>query len=66
MAARDLGERAAALRVGSPGGARSHWKELVTFETADEDLAFLNTEIAAALGSAVDGQLELTMYLVKN
>lgn len=41
-------------------------KELVTFETADEDLAFLNTEIAVALGSAVDGQLELTMYLVKN
>ncbi|MDH3306813.1 MAG: DUF3237 domain-containing protein [Acidimicrobiia bacterium] len=38
--------------------------ELLTFETADQDLGFLNTSIAVGLGSVRAGQLELTVWLV--
>lgn len=57
--------RAGGISLAGEERGSAYPKELVTFETADEALAFLNTEIAVALGSAVNGQLELTMYLVK-
>lgn len=39
-------------------------RELITFETADENLGFLNTAIGVGLGSATDGTLRLEIYLV--
>lgn len=39
--------------------------ELITFETANEDLAFLNTEIAVGLGRGEGADLTLDIYLVK-
>ena len=40
-------------------------QELITFETQREDLAFLNTSIGVGLGRGKDGQLDLTIYLVR-
>lgn len=40
-------------------------KELVTFQTANEDLAWLNNEIAVVFGHGEAGKLSLTFYLVK-
>jgi hypothetical protein len=37
----------------------------MTFETANEDLAFLNNEIAVGLGRAEGPELTLDVYLVK-
>lgn len=42
----------------------AHPRELITFETADESLGFLNTSIAVGLGSVSDGTLQLVIYLV--
>lgn len=39
-------------------------QELLTFQTADEDLAFLNTAIGVALGRAEGSSLQLTVYTV--
>ena len=39
-------------------------KELITFRTASEDLAFLNGAVAVALGTAEGTSLSLTFYLV--
>lgn len=40
-------------------------RELITFHTGNEDLAWLNTEIAVAFGSGGDGSLHLEVYLVR-
>ena len=48
--------------VDSPTQARP--QELITFQTGNDDLAFLNTAIAVGLGSGESGQLVLTIYLV--
>ncbi|MFP5332016.1 MAG: DUF3237 family protein [Acidimicrobiia bacterium] len=40
-------------------------RELITFHTGNEDLAWLNTEIAVALGSGADGAIQLEVYLVR-
>ena len=39
--------------------------ELITFETANEDLAFLNTAIGVGLGRGEGADLSLDIYLVK-
>jgi hypothetical protein len=39
-------------------------RELLTFETADADLAWLNTAIAVAVGRGEGTTLELTVYTV--
>lgn len=41
-------------------------RELLTFETADESLAFLNNAIAVALGKGAAGTLTLEVYLVQD
>ena len=41
-------------------------RELITFETADESLAFLNTSIAVGLGKGAEGALKLDVYLVSD
>ena len=39
--------------------------ELITFETANEDLAFLNTAIGVGLGRGEGADLNLEIYLVR-
>ncbi|MBK5266703.1 MAG: DUF3237 family protein [Acidimicrobiia bacterium] len=39
-------------------------RELITFQTADDSLGFLNTAIAVGLGSANQSTLTLEVYLV--
>ncbi|MEX1125896.1 MAG: hypothetical protein WD895_10585 [Acidimicrobiia bacterium] len=41
-------------------------KELVTFQTGNEDLAWLNTEIGVAFGHGAAGRLTLEIYLAKS
>jgi hypothetical protein len=40
-------------------------RELLTFETANEDLAFLNTSVGVAVGRGEGPNLSLTVYLVQ-
>jgi hypothetical protein len=40
-------------------------RELITFQTGYEDLAWLNSEIGVALGHGEAGRLTLEIYLVK-
>jgi hypothetical protein len=40
-------------------------KELITFQTGNEDLAWLNTEVAVAIGHGEAGRLTLEIFLVK-
>ena len=40
-------------------------KELITFETGNEDLAWLNNEIGVAFGHGEGGNISLTIYLVR-
>ncbi len=40
-------------------------KELITFHTGNEDLAWLNSEIGVAFGHGEGGKLSLDIYLVK-
>lgn len=40
-------------------------RELLVFETADPDLAWLNTAIGVAVGTLEENQLELTVYTVE-
>jgi len=39
-------------------------QELIVFETANEDLAFLNSAVAVALGGIVGNRLSLTVSLI--
>ena len=43
----------------------AHPKELMTFHTGNEDLAWLNNKVAVALGKGLDGAIELDIYLIK-
>lgn len=43
----------------------AHPKELITFHTGNEDLAWLNTEVAVATGRGLDGEIELEIHLIK-
>lgn len=40
-------------------------KELITFETGNEDLAWLNNEVAVAFGTGANGEIALELYLIK-
>ena len=40
-------------------------KELITFSTANEDLAWLNDEVAVAFGHGEGGKLTLEIFLVR-
>jgi hypothetical protein len=40
-------------------------KELITFETGNEDLAWLNNEVAVAFGHGAEGKLALDVYLLR-
>lgn len=40
-------------------------KELIIFETGNEDLAWLNDEVAVAFGTGGNGRLSLEVYLIR-
>jgi hypothetical protein len=40
-------------------------RELVMFQTGNEDLAWLNNEVGVAFGHGEDGRIELELYLIK-
>lgn len=40
-------------------------KELIVFQTGNEELAWLNNEVAVAFGHGAGGRITLEMYLVK-
>ena len=40
-------------------------KELIVFETGNEDLAWLNNEVAVAFGHGADGKITLEIYLIR-
>lgn len=40
-------------------------KELIVFETGNEDLAWLNNEVAVAFGHGAAGKIMLDIYLIK-
>lgn len=41
-------------------------KELIVFETGNEDLAWLNNEVAVAFGTGAGGKITLDIYLIKS
>ncbi len=41
-------------------------RELITFQTGSEDLAWLNDAIGVALGRGAEGRIEIEVYLVKD
>ena len=43
----------------------AHPKELITFQTGNEDLAWLNNEVAVAFGKGLDGHIDLDIYLIR-
>ncbi len=59
------GDDAVAYEAHGRAGAKGI-KELITFRTGSEDLAFLNGEVAVALGKTEGSALSLIFYLVKS
>lgn len=58
--------RATGVSLAGEERGTAHPQELLTFQTADEDLAFLNERIGVALGTGVGSDLTLTVYLVSS
>jgi len=54
---------ATGLSIGGEDGV-ANIQELVRFETANEDLAFLNGRVGVAIGTGKGPKLDLTVYLV--
>ncbi len=44
----------------------AHPQELITFQTGNEDLAWLNTAVGVGLGGGEAGDLELNIYIIKS
>ena len=60
------GKEIVSYRAIGKGTAEGGPKEVMTFETAVEDLAFLNTAVAVAIGNIEKNKLSLTIYLVED
>lgn len=56
--------RARGVSIAHPDGSASP-KELITFQTANEGLSWLNDEIGVAFGTGGAGRMSLDFYLVK-
>lgn len=56
--------RATGVSLAGEERGTAHPQELLTFQTADEDLAWLNERVGIALGTGVGSDLTLTVYLV--
>lgn len=59
-----VGYRATGVSIANPDKTASP-RELIVFETGNEDMAWLNNEIGIGLGTGGGGQLELSIYLVR-
>lgn len=59
-----VGYRGSGVSIANPDRSADP-RELVSFETANEDLAWLNDEVAAVFGHGEAGKLTLEFYLVK-
>ena len=57
--------RAGGVSIANPDKSASP-KELITFQTGNEDLAWLNDEIAVAFGSVAGGKLTLTIFIARS
>jgi hypothetical protein len=56
--------RASGVSIANPDGSASP-KELLTFQTANEGLSWLNDEIGVAFGTGGGGKLDIEVYLVR-
>jgi hypothetical protein len=57
--------RATGVSIANPDRSASP-RELLVFETGNEDLAWLNNEIGIALGKGESGTLTLDVYIVRS
>lgn len=60
------GDEVVAYRAIGKGTADGGPRELLTFETTADDLAFLNTAIGCAIGTIEKNKLDLTVYLIED
>ena len=60
------GKEVVSYRAIGKGTAEGGPRELMTFETAVEDLAFLNSAVAVAVGNIEKNKLSLTVYIVED
>ena len=56
--------RASGISIANPDRSASP-KELIAFQTGNEDLAWLNDEVAVGFGTGGAGKLDLEVFLVK-
>ncbi|MDX1468496.1 MAG: DUF3237 family protein [Acidimicrobiia bacterium] len=56
--------RGAGVSIANPDRSADP-KELITFQTGNDDLSWLNDEIGVAFGHGESGKLTLTIYVVK-
>lgn len=59
------GKDTVAYRAIGRGSEDTGPQELMTFETANDDLAFLNSAVAVAFGGVDGATLSLTVHLIK-
>ena len=59
-----VGYRGSGVSIVSQDGSAEP-RELITFQTGNEDLAWLNNEIGVALGKGEAGKLTVEVYLVR-
>jgi Protein of unknown function (DUF3237) len=57
--------RATGVSIANPDKSASP-RELIIFETGNEDLGWLNNEIGVALGTGSGGKITLEVYLVRD
>ncbi len=57
--------RATGVSIANPDRSASP-RELIVFETGNEDMAWLNNEIGIGLGSGAGGKLTLDIYIVRD
>lgn len=60
-----VGYKAIGVSIANPDRSANP-RELIVFETGNEQLAWLNNEIGVALGSGGAGKLNLDIYLVRD
>ncbi len=59
-----VGYRATGVSIANPDRSADP-KELITFQTGNEDLAWLNDEVGVAFGHGEAGKLTLEFYLIR-
>ncbi len=60
------GKQTVAYSAIGRGTAEGGPRELMTFETGDPDLAWLNNAVGVALGTIEKDQLSLTVYIIED